>query len=209
MEVGVADDADAGAARAERDEPHPVAASHQVVGAVPSLARRDACFPRRIAAPVVDVDAALDPPPAGVRAVRARARQSQLPPDDAGAAARIGDPPGSHRSSCARRLELDLMECLAERDAADGARIVHLDALLAQRRQQIVLEAPAIELERGHGRVFRRPELDAARDVAVALVREEVAEAELLELLAPQVRLEAEHAPRSSGRRSRRWTRRP
>ena len=68
-----------------------------------------------------------------------------------------------------------------------------LDAILAQRRQQEVLEAPAIELERGHRREVRRPELDAARDVAVVLVREEVAESELLELPVPQVRLEAEH----------------
>jgi hypothetical protein len=56
----------------------------------------------------------------------------------------------------------------------------------------MVLQPSAIELKRRHRRKARRAELDAIGDVAVAVVREEVAKAELLELIGAKMRFEAE-----------------
>jgi len=57
MEPGVGDNADARAAGTERNEPDPVAAPHQMVGAQPPSAAGDPCPPPGILAPVVDTHA--------------------------------------------------------------------------------------------------------------------------------------------------------
>ena len=121
--------------------------------------------------------------------------QSELAADQSGAAARVGDEARLHGADAAGALDVDdvvLRPALVQSDAPDLAAVQHLDAGGDEIVEQRVLEPPAIELERRHDRELRRAELDPPGDVAIAGVREEVAQPELLELPGAQVRLEAE-----------------
>ena len=73
----------------------------------------------------------------------------------------------------------------------ESSKTVVPDSAIAA--QEHVLQASPIELERRHGRKGRRAELDPRRDVGIAVVGKEIAQPELLELSAAQVRLEAEN----------------
>src|SRR5438034_3438936 len=88
MQIVVGDDAEAVAARAEGDQPEPVADSHQVNRALPAEPRRHARLPRGIVRPLVDLDPRAEPPPRRVRAVGARTNQTELPLEQADAPAR-------------------------------------------------------------------------------------------------------------------------
>src|SRR4051812_47412314 len=55
MKRAVGDDAEAVAARAERNQPHPVADAHQMYRALPAQPGRHAPAPRLIVGPVVDL----------------------------------------------------------------------------------------------------------------------------------------------------------
>ncbi len=195
MQVVVRDDADAGAAGAERDEPGPITFAHEVIRALPPLARGHPRLPGWIVRPVVDLDARLDAEPRGVGAVCDRPGQAELTADQAAPAARVHEPARLHRSGAAGAGIFDHVRAALDLDPFHRAVVDDLDAEVAQRRQQPILEAAAIQLKRRHDGKERRPELGAPADVIVRSLREEVPQPELLEVLRAQDRFEPEHAP--------------
>ena len=180
------------AAGAERDQPDPVAGSHQVDRAEPAAARRHARLSTPDRRPVVDSHARADAAPGGVGAVRAgRASPS----------CRFSRPARPLASTTQRAVTVARVPsavsvtrwpCLAERDRAHAAAVEHRRARVRVRCSRKFSNRPRSSWNDGTGGNSRRAELDAPREVAVVAVREEVAKAELLELRAAQVRLEVE-----------------
>ena len=210
VHVAVGDDAEAGAAGAERDQPDPVAGAHQVIGAQPAQPVRHARLPCGIAGPVVHFHARADAKPAGVGAVSARPRQTELPLQQSRSTAGIDDPMRRHLARAAGRGQRDpVRPGWLEIDALHPAAVDDFDAGRSFLREEVILEAAAIELEGRHRREHRRPELEPVRNVAVVAVREKIPKPELFELPAAQVRLERRAASENSARRSRRSIRRP
>src|SRR5206468_4221727 len=70
--------------------------------------------------------------------------------------------------------------------------VEHGRAQVRVRLEQKVLEPPAIDLERGDRREIRRADLDPLGEIPIVAVREEVPQAELLEVLGPEMQLEAQ-----------------
>ena len=193
MQAGVADDAKARAAGAEGNQPHPVAHSHQVVGAVPAGLVGHARFPGRVSHPVVEAHAALDAPPARVRQVRDLPRQAQAAPHQATASAGIDKPSSRDRPGSLGGVDLDAMMRIAELEILDGCAIEDVDPHGTVRFEQPVLQAAAVELKRRHRRERRRSELESAPEVTVVAGGKEVAQTELLEVAGAQVVLDVEH----------------
>jgi hypothetical protein len=59
--------------------------------------------------------------------------------------------------------------------------------------EEVILEPPAVDLERAERRKLHRSDLEPLRDVAVAVLREEIAQPEFRELMFGHVLAEAEH----------------
>ena len=127
--------------------------------------------------------------------------QPELLLEDEGAAGRVDDPVGLVVTVVAvTRRRRDLVAVVAELDVLDeaAAEVIDpgFDALLGQE----VLEAAAVELVAGHGRMLVRAALDALGEVAVVARGEPEAQAALVDLLLLQVVLAARAPRRSSGR---------
>src|SRR5439155_7730458 len=167
--------------RAERNQPEPVADAHQMDGALPAESRRHPGLPRWIVGPVVDLDARAEPPPRGVRAVRARADEAELPFQKTDTAAGVDHPARGDGARPARAGQRNAMRAVRlERDRSDTAIVQDLRAALGVGAQEEILQPPAIELERRDRRKHGRPELHALRDVPIVAVWKEVPEPELL-----------------------------
>jgi hypothetical protein len=125
--------------------------------------------------------------------VRARPDQAELPLQESRPAAGIDDPPRGDLMRALRAGERHpVHRRLVEHDRLHAVPVQHRGAHLGVGAKDEVFEPPAIELERRHRRKPRRAELDTRSQIAVVAVREEVAQAELLELLRGEVRLEPE-----------------
>ena len=146
VHLGVDDDADAGRSRPERDEPHPVARPHQVVGAQPAVAGVDAALPVGVGRPVVELERLGDAPPRGVGLVRARAAQAELALQEAAPAGGVDDPPAGDAVRCAGLREVDGVVRVAEHDVGGDGAIEDVAALALILLEQEVLEPAAIEL---------------------------------------------------------------
>ena len=82
------------------------------------------------------------------------------------------------------------MRGVAQIDLTHRTTVEDRRARLAGQRQQRVLETSAIQLERGHRREDAGAELDARGDIAVVLVREEVAQTQFRKVIALEQRFE-------------------
>jgi hypothetical protein len=120
----------------------------------------------------------------------ARARESELALQQAGAAAGIDQPACGDLAGSGKAGKPNPMNVRAERDPLDATAVQHVDTRCPLGREEMVFEAPAIQLERRNRRKDRGPKLEATRDVAIVAFREEVAKSQLFELMAAQVRLE-------------------
>ncbi len=78
--------------------------------------------------------------------------------------------------------------------------IAHVDAERDVGVEEVILEPPAIDLERAERRKLHRSDLEPLRDVAVAVLREEIAQPELRELMLGHVAAEAEHVAEVAAR---------
>ena len=92
VHVAVGDDAEAGAAGSERDQPHPVAHAHQVVRALPAEPRRRRAPARPDRSTSRRCGRASSRATSGVGAVRARADEPELALQQPGPAAGVDDP---------------------------------------------------------------------------------------------------------------------
>ena len=186
MQIAVCHDADARAPRSKRDEPHPVAAAHQVVRTEPALTARDSPAPLGIVTPIVDLDALGDSEPTRVRAVVGRSCQTKLAANRACAAGGVHDPSRTHLSRPpVTGFDPDRVVQRVQSEVSYRAVVQHFDAGLPQLGEQVVLEPAAVELERGYRRKRRGAQLDAPSQIAIVALREEVPQPELLQLTFP------------------------
>ncbi len=182
VQRGIADDPEARAAGAERNQPHPIAHAHQMIGAVPARLVGHAGRPRPVGNPVVEPHTALDAPPARVGQVRDLAGQPQAAAHQAGAAAGVDEPARRDGARPVGRIELDAVMRITELEVLDRGAIEHADAVRPVRVEQPVFQPAAIELEGGDGREHRRPQLETGAEVAVVAGREEVAQSKLFQV---------------------------
>ncbi len=124
--------------------------------------------------------------------MRARPGETQLAFQQAGAAARVDHPSGGALARPAGGRQRNPVGALFERDGQHPGVVQHLGARFGNRLEEHVLQATPIELERRHGSERRVSKLDPGRDVGIAVTGEEIAEPQLLELSAAQVRFEPE-----------------
>src|SRR5690606_24363348 len=158
-------EADARIAGRERDDPRPIAHTHEVVGRAPAIPgpRRLVPHLRLGRRELRDVDAPTDAEPTRVRVVPGAARELLLAPDERRAPARVDEPAAldprlvARRTTDARAMRLST---LAEHDLLDAHPFEERDAVLFfDHRAEIVLEPTAIELIGGNDGLLRRADL--------------------------------------------------
>ena len=123
-----------------------------------------------------------------------RSSQPEPAANQTGAAAGVHQPSRPHLSLLpVTGFDADRVVQRIERELLHRAVVEHIDAGRPQLGEQQVLEPAAIELERRHRRKHRRSQLDAPGQIAIVALREEVPQAELLQLACAQVRFELQH----------------
>ena len=195
--------------RPQRDEPHPVARPHQVVGAQPAVAGVDAALPVGVGRPVVELERLGDAPPRGVGLVRARPAQAELALQEAAPAGGVHDPPAGDVVRCAGLGEVDGVVRVAEDDVGGDGAIEDVAALPLVLLEQEVLEPAAVELIARDAREAARAELVAVRAGRGSGRRRRSSGCRTSAAAARPCAGRARAPGRSSGRRSRRSIRRP
>jgi hypothetical protein len=180
-------------ARGQRNQPDPVARADQVVGREPARLRGAAGAPFGVVAPVVERDALADTEPHRMGVVRVRLGQAQLALEQAGAAAGVDDPARGDdvRLPVLRPAQaVQALRIVGKVDLPHHRVVGELHAAARRLFGQVVLEDAAVDLVAGHRQKAARADLGDPIDVAPAFAEEE-AEAELAQLFAVHVRLQA------------------
>ena len=208
--AGIGDDADAGGARRESDQPDPIPLAHQVIGGHRPVALDQARLPLRVVAPLADVDLGRHAEPRGIAVVSVGALQIQLPGQRPVAARRV-DHPARRRLRDASSLWMDSV-CgrSSEPNSTDRTRPQdEVDALGQAPSVEFVLQPAAVDLVGGLRHERGTAEFHPPGDVGVAVVGEEHPQPHLADLRRAQVVGQARAGPEDSARRPRRSTRRP
>src|SRR5688572_7648322 len=189
MEPGVGADADADRPRGELDQPQPVARSDQVGGrkAAQAALRHPAEPLLVVGPPLLEVEAAGQPEPHRVRVMAGVGAEVELPAQQVRAPARVDDPASRDGGAVVLLAERDLVLLGSQLDLLDAPATEGVRAGLAAAPEELVLEAPAVDLVREGVEVRRRAELDPLRDVAVVPGRQVEAKPELAKLLLLEV----------------------
>jgi hypothetical protein len=198
VEAGVGDDPDRNRPRRERDQPHPVALSHQVGGAEmtdPPLAVDDAIEELLVVVvhPLFVVQAAGQPEPGGVHVVPVFLLQAELALERERPARRVHHPVGGDRPGVPVAAHGQLVCVVAEVHVLHATAVEEVHAGREVAPSQLVLEAAAVELVGGNRREERRSVLHPLREVAVVARGPEVAQRHLVQLLLLQVVLHPDH----------------
>ena len=117
----------------------------------------------------------------------------ELAAQDVRAAARVDDPAGRDARLLVLLAQLDGVGVGADLDVLHAPAAERLGAVLQAAPEELVLEAPAIDLVRVGREVRGRAELDPLRDVAVVAGGQEEPEAVLAELRLLEVIPHADH----------------
>ena len=194
VEARVGAHADADRARRQRDQPHPVALAHQVVGAVladPRLRRQSQPLGVR-RTPLLEVEPAGEPEPGGVDVVAGIGGQPELALDQRGSPGGVDDPPSGGRRALADQVERDPVR-ITEFDLLNTGSPGEVDATSSGTGGELVLEQATVDLIRLKRRVGHGTELDALGDIRVAGGRREEPQSAFDVLLLAEVVCHADH----------------
>ena len=182
-------------ARAERDQPQPVARAAQVVGRLPARGRRAQRAPGRVIDPVVDVEPRVQAKPHGVRVVGVVFGEIELAFEQAGAAGGVDHPTCADGFLLAELFDIDAVAALAitcvEIDAPHRRRQVNPHTAAHRLFGKKVLEQAAVDLPARRGEETARAELGHRRQVGLAFAEEE-SEAELAQVRLVEMGLQAQ-----------------